>query len=216
DFETGNEAAALAELAAIPLVKAQRVNVTRFYDGSYRVQFTDNQRDSEGCIMRALAALWTAQDDLAAHPKEESTAADARAKLTELLGSFDEQQNVRSNDILLARNAVAALIPEEPPAVSPVITILRGLHKVLVDAVVELYTPDPASRDDVRAAVIARLPRFVYYSNYGNLDSEIYLPHVVENMKRPAIFKKATGTPQTGAGTPREGQAKARRTSCRL
>src|SRR5690606_90710 len=28
------------------------------------------------------------------------------------------------------------------------------------------------------------LPHFVYYSNYGNLDSEIYLPHVVQNMKR--------------------------------
>jgi hypothetical protein len=197
DFETGNEAAALAELAAIPLDKAQRVNVTRFYDGSYRVQFTDNQRDSEGCIMRALAALWTAQDDLAAHPKEENAAAVARAKLTELLGSFDDQHDGRSNDILLARNAVAALIPEEPPAVSPVVTILRGLHKVLVEAVVELYTPDPASRDDVRAAVIARLPRFVYYSNYGNLDSEIYLPHVVENMNRSDLGAKESAKART-------------------
>jgi len=27
-------------------------------------------------------------------------------------------------------------------------------------------------------------PIVVYYSNYGNLDSEIYLPHVIENLKR--------------------------------
>ncbi|MCD6003568.1 AAA family ATPase [Vreelandella alkaliphila] len=29
-----------------------------------------------------------------------------------------------------------------------------------------------------------RLPHFVYYSNYGNLDDQIYLPHVVDNMER--------------------------------
>ena len=28
------------------------------------------------------------------------------------------------------------------------------------------------------------MPSFVYYSNYGNLDSEIYLPHVIENLER--------------------------------
>ncbi len=28
------------------------------------------------------------------------------------------------------------------------------------------------------------LPKFVYYANYGNLDSEIYLPHVIQDLKR--------------------------------
>ncbi len=184
EFETGSEAAALADLAGIPPVRARRISVARLYDGSYRVGFPDHQRATGGCILRALAALRTAQDDLAAHPKEENAAADARATLGKLMGNFDGLHDVTGNDLRLARNAVAALIPEEPPAVSHVVAILRGLHIVLDKAVVELYTADPASRDDVRAAVIARLPRFVYYSNYGNLDSEIYLPHVVENMNR--------------------------------
>jgi hypothetical protein len=197
EFETGSEAAALAELAGIPLVRARRISVTRFYDGNYRIGFPDHQRDTGGCILRALAALRTAQDGLAAHPKEESIAADARAMLCKLLGSFDGQQDATGKDIRLARNAVAALIPEEPPAVSHVVTILRELHKVLAKAVIELCTIDPASRDDVRAAVIARLPRFVYYSNYGNLDSEIYLPHVVENMKRSDLGAKESAKART-------------------
>ncbi|WP_035558082.1 ATP-dependent nuclease [Hymenobacter sp. IS2118] len=29
-----------------------------------------------------------------------------------------------------------------------------------------------------------QIPHFVYFSDYGNLDSEIYLPHVIENSKR--------------------------------
>lgn len=34
------------------------------------------------------------------------------------------------------------------------------------------------------------LPTFVYYSTYGNLDSEIYLPHVVENLRRADLTGK--------------------------
>lgn len=197
EFETGSEAEALAELAGIPTAKARRISVARLYDGSYRVGFPDHQKDAGGCILSAIAALRTAHDDLAAHLKEESNAADARTTLGKLISDFDGQQDVTGKDLLLARNAVAVLIPEDPPAASHVITILRGLHKVLAKAVAELYTADPASRDDVRAAVIARLPRFVYYSNYGNLDSEIYLPHVVENMKRSDLGAKESAKART-------------------
>jgi hypothetical protein len=197
DFETGSEATALADLASISPAEARRVNVARLYDGTYRVGFPDHQSDKGGCILRAIAALRTALDDIAAHPKEENTASDARVILSKLLSNVEGQDEVKYNDIRLARNAVAALIPEEPPAVSAVVTILRELHKVLVKAVAELYTPDPAGRDDVRAAVIARLPRFVYYSNYGNLDSEIYLPHVVENMNRSDLGAKESAKART-------------------
>lgn len=42
----------------------------------------------------------------------------------------------------------------------------------------------PSEYADVRNKIIKSFPNFVYYSNYGNLDSEIYLPHVIENLKR--------------------------------
>lgn len=43
---------------------------------------------------------------------------------------------------------------------------------------------NPNRISKVRELVIEHMPKFVYYSNYGNLDSEIYLPHVIENMER--------------------------------
>jgi hypothetical protein len=203
EFETGAEAKTLAKLAGITAAKAQRVSVGRSYDGNYRVEFPDNQRDTSGCILRALAAMRTALDGLAAHPKEESTASEARTTLGKLIGSFDEQQSyegeqdVTIHGLRLARNAVAALIPDEPPAVSRVVARMRELHVVLDKTVKELCMPDPANNDDVRAAVIARLPQFVYYSNYGNLDSEIYLPHVVENMNRSDLGAKESAKART-------------------
>ena len=47
-----------------------------------------------------------------------------------------------------------------------------------------LNKPAPHSIEEVCKIVVAKLPSFVYYSNYGNLDSEIYLPHVIKNLSR--------------------------------
>lgn len=42
-----------------------------------------------------------------------------------------------------------------------------------------------------------RLPHFVYYSNYGNLDDQIYLPHVVENMDRDDLGQREAAKTRT-------------------
>ena len=42
-----------------------------------------------------------------------------------------------------------------------------------------------------------RLPHFVYYSNYGNLDDQIYLPHVVENMERDDLGQREAAKART-------------------
>jgi AAA ATPase domain len=64
----------------------------------------------------------------------------------------------------------------------------------LVDAIAETITkvtrPHPSANDAARALIIKNLPFFVYYSNYGNLDSEIYLPHVIQNMERTDLGAK--------------------------
>lgn len=44
--------------------------------------------------------------------------------------------------------------------------------------------------ESLKSVIISKIPRFVYYSNYGNLDAQIYLPHVIENMKRDDLGAK--------------------------
>jgi AAA15 family ATPase/GTPase len=44
--------------------------------------------------------------------------------------------------------------------------------------------------DDLFDLVIKSIPKFVYYSDYGNLDSEIYLPHVISNFNRTDLGEK--------------------------
>jgi len=57
--------------------------------------------------------------------------------------------------------------------------------------------PHPNQNEEARKTVSALLPSFVYYSNYGNLDSEIYLPHVIENMSREDLGSKEAAKART-------------------
>lgn len=45
--------------------------------------------------------------------------------------------------------------------------------------------------------IIKKIPGFVYYANYGNLDSEIYLPHVIDNLKRIDLTGSAEAKART-------------------
>ena len=47
-----------------------------------------------------------------------------------------------------------------------------------------------AVSDDCKKIIKSKLPKFVYYSDYGNLDSEIYLPHVIENFGRTDLGER--------------------------
>jgi len=44
--------------------------------------------------------------------------------------------------------------------------------------------------ESAKKVIKSKLPKFVYYSDYGNLDSEIYLPHVIENFGRKDLGER--------------------------
>lgn len=45
----------------------------------------------------------------------------------------------------------------------------------------------PLKDTDIEKAILAKLPSFVYYSNYGNLSSKIYLPNVIKWLNGQAV-----------------------------
>jgi predicted ATPase len=60
-----------------------------------------------------------------------------------------------------------------------------------------ILKPHPNQNEEARNLIAKYLPSFVYYSNYGNLDSEIYLPHVIENMSREDLGSKEAAKART-------------------
>ena len=61
----------------------------------------------------------------------------------------------------------------------------------------EVSAPLPNDIKEARSLACERMPSFVYYTNYGNLDSEIYLPHVIQNMGRADLGAKEEAKART-------------------
>lgn len=53
------------------------------------------------------------------------------------------------------------------------------------------------SNAKVDEAILNEIPKFVYYSDYGNLDSEIYLPRVIEDFGREGLGESARAKART-------------------
>lgn len=56
---------------------------------------------------------------------------------------------------------------------------------------------EPEKGPNLADSMENRMPKFVYYSNYGNLDAQIYLPHVVENLERDDLSAKEAAKART-------------------
>lgn len=50
---------------------------------------------------------------------------------------------------------------------------------------------------EIQQYIFTHVPKFVYYSDYGNLDSEIYLPRVIEDLKRDNLTETARAKART-------------------
>jgi energy-coupling factor transporter ATP-binding protein EcfA2 len=74
---------------------------------------------------------------------------------------------------------------------------LNLLHEQIAELLAGVSNAHPDDVDEARALVMKHLPHFVYYSNYGNLDSEIYLPHVIQNLTRKGLGSKETAKART-------------------
>ncbi len=53
------------------------------------------------------------------------------------------------------------------------------------------------STSEINQKVLEEIPKFVYYSDYGNLDSEIYLPRVIEDLGREDLSETARAKART-------------------
>lgn len=200
EFETGKYAEELAELANVPVETASLVCVGRNYDGSYTVSFPlfrPKKSEERDDISEVVAS---AKHKIGSSTPPESQIQLRDAALTtiaEIESELNGSEQLTANDLIRLRNRVAATLPEDPPATSPIVPELRALQKELGGRMAAILKPDPGQVDAVRSAVLERMPRFVYYSNFGNLDAEIYLPHVVENMKRGDLGAKEAAKART-------------------
>nr|WP_013496755.1 AAA family ATPase [Paracoccus aminophilus]ADF47144.1 conserved hypothetical protein [Paracoccus aminophilus JCM 7686] len=200
EFETGIFGAAIAHVAGVSPEIAEKVRVTRFFDGAYSIEFPKYQPATtvarawlEGKLTGAADAIGAAQ----ALKKEAELQPQLAQGLRAAADALPDAENVGSVHLGETIKAVDALIPAEPAETSVIVPMVRQLSSVL-GGELRVITATPQSEvDGVIDAVVKAIPPFVYYSNYGNLDSEIYLPHVVENFSRKDLGAKEAAKART-------------------
>ena len=186
-FEVDDELAAkLAEETGMPEDAVRTVEVGKRFDNEFDVDFPDARPATSVAKSRVLQVLQEGARELGA-----MTALKTEEKLKKRLESFlrTATELVTADDLGAEdlESVLATLKGGRTGSAHKTSTIIPRYEQT-VEQIRALY--DEITRDhprDVGAAVdlvLENLPKFVFYSTYGNLDSEIYLPHVIQNLAR--------------------------------
>jgi len=103
-------------------------------------------------------------------------------KLDDLLSRIDADNDISTNEYLKIKTEVVQI--EKSSMATSLINpqIEKFVEKIsILEELVNFFNEEEKS--NIRDLVINNLPSFVYYANYGNLDSEIYLPKVIKDFK---------------------------------
>lgn len=199
-FDIGDDVAnSIAEKTGFSVPEVREVEVSRDFDGLYSVDFP-------GAIppqvsRERLAALLTQAEGEIAGIKALKTEEDLKARALALVRAAQQAlpatEYVEETDLEDTRAALDAMQAEPGPKTGAVLPRYRRLSEEIDELREQLARPHPRQVEEARDLVLNNLPQFVYYSTYGNLDSEIYLPHVIANMARNDLGMKEAAKVRT-------------------
>lgn len=189
----------LADLANVSSDVTAEVTVERYFDGEYAIDFHlfVKPHVPDVTVTSVLAAAITEIQAITPLKTEEQGHALVLQKLSTFQTSFGNGREPMMAKLRALIASVKALVPESPPKSSALYPRVHGLVDELHALLATETAPSPSAVPGVKEAVLAALPKFVYYSNYGNLDSEIYLPHVVQNLNRSELGAKEAAKART-------------------
>jgi predicted ATPase len=161
---------------------------TRYYDGSLVIEYEPSLDElplSSVPLTKALSAFAASARRLAApSPEQEDQVAPQRTALaswaTEQQDKFKAIADLRDAD---GARLLATLRTEAESKSTP---LTADMVEALQDAVSPLLDAAKAGpvRDRVDRLIEEHLPVLIYFENYGILDSAIWLPRFLEDMKR--------------------------------
>lgn len=196
EFETGEFAFKLSLATGTAKEQLDVVRVSRYYDGRYVIYFPNYLEKSVVAASEVLNTIRSAIELVDPLKQEESLKAEVLDKVNGMQTN-NAHADWSAANLSLAIETVKALLPDAPAKTSTLVPRLRQAVELLECWLSKISSPAPQDKDGILGLVIKALPTFVYYSNYGNLDSEIYLPHVVANLQRTDLGSKEAAKSRT-------------------
>ena len=162
------------------------VHITRKYNSRYTYHF-DNEKEPPKLPskkfnepIKAFLGKISSDSELECIPKIQNIL----EQLSQLAETEELLSYSHTPDLIQGINDLTEY--ESALADSNLYTPFTELLEILNSIYDQLNIP-PISETDIPNLIINELPTFVYYSNYGNLDSEIYLPNVISDLDRTDI-----------------------------
>lgn len=176
----------LIEITGAEYEDVRIASVDRDFNGKYYIGFpyakgkaSIQASEIRSHIEDALKVISSSNE---AGKTEEGIKDEALFCLSKSLEVINEKEELASSDI----NAIIGCLNlnSKEMKTSVIRPIVIATTEIVQEYKTLLERPNPSSIEAARKLVLNEIPSFVYYSNYGNLDSEIYLPHVIDNLKR--------------------------------
>lgn len=200
-FEPGEQLTSqLLALTSAPPAALEQVMVGRSFDGKHIIEFPSDTNVGQVPAPEVHSILDAARreiDTITPLKTEEST----KAAVHTAIGTAEETIASR---VMLDQQAIegikqilAGVDTTGAPKTGDVAPRYALLCSAMQQMLERVSRPAVVENKAARELVLKALPKFVYYANYGNLDSEIYLPHVIDNMKRTDLGAKEAAKART-------------------
>lgn len=192
----------LIELTGASPGDLQVASVSRQLDGMYQIGFPKSEAVRSLPTAEVVPLLIEAQQALvsleAASKAEEPLKGAMLAAIAEAIALVDGPDAEVSQTKLSLVNSTLENVATDVASKRSTIAPRYGQLVDDMDCLVaQVSKAVPHSIEAARQLVLSHLPTFVYYSNYGNLDSEIYLPHVIQNLERDDLGSREEAKART-------------------
>ena len=159
-------------------------SIRRNYNGDYEIDFYNYSKNQEAIIENVKDSIHEFINNLTRLEEAGKGEKGFKNKIENKLENIIKYINCSYSE----NSFVEQIRPIYDIAPSPMKTSL--INPKLADFQAEIKrqmdvyeNPDINQMDEAVDLVKQSLPKFVYYANYGNLDSEIYLPRVIEDFQ---------------------------------
>lgn len=184
-----DEQKSILAIASRELSGISTVTISRDFDGNYFMNFP-NLKDEPISGESILEILSQYENELSASSSAPEEEQQRRVKAIEIIQKDKENYDSSENVLLFLKQILTSLevFPNEKSSTSQI--KICELRQILSEKVV--LCEKPVLKDDPKIIefIKGEMPKYVYYSNYGNLDSEIYLPQVIQNFGRTDLGEK--------------------------
>lgn len=179
------------------------VEISRDFDGKYAIHFPEASNSDVAASPADLSGLFKAatteiEASSASGKADEALKKDLLTKLAEASALLPQLGDpIAADGITKLQAIVNNSVMAEAPARSAVAPRFGQVIDSLTAHAARLSKEGPNDSKEVFKLIMDSMPVFVYYSTYGNLDSEIYLPHVIADLKRQDLTGKAEARART-------------------